>query len=168
MPGTYLFFKELPPQLGICGRQRPPQVSVPLPNHVSPPAGLDSRTWCERGCVRGLAWAPGLALSPMWCPTLGTWWPRSERNPPAAIVSHRGLASQRPRRCGRGGFSPGCAFCSEQLGCVVDHSGLILVLSTEGTGFFICELFKSLKTCLKRNMALKILGVITYEQHFYF
>lgn len=77
-----------------------------------------------------------------------------------------GLSASQTVRAG--GFSPGCAFCSEQLGCVVDHSGLILVLSTEGTGFFICELFKSLKTCLKRNMALKILGVITYEQHFYF
>lgn len=41
---TYLFFKELSPQLGVHGRQHPPQIPVPLPNHVSPPASLDPMT----------------------------------------------------------------------------------------------------------------------------
>lgn len=63
---------------------------------------------------------------------------------------------------------PGRTLYSEESGPVVNHSGLILVLSTERTGFFISELFKSLKACLKKNISLKILRVITYKQHFYF
>lgn len=50
---TYLFFKEFSPQLGVCGRQRPPQIPVPLPNHVSPPASLDPRTWVGEGWSGG-------------------------------------------------------------------------------------------------------------------
>lgn len=38
---THLLLKELPPQLGVRGRQRPPEVPVPLSHHVPPPAGLD-------------------------------------------------------------------------------------------------------------------------------
>lgn len=40
----YLSFKEFSPQPGVRGRHRSPQVSVPLPHHVSPPGGLDPGT----------------------------------------------------------------------------------------------------------------------------
>lgn len=85
---AHLFFKEFSSQLGVCGRNLSLQVLVPLPDHVSPPAGLDP--------------------------------------------------------CGTLYF--------EQPGSVVNHSGLILVLSTERAGFFICELFKRLEACSVKHM----------------
>lgn len=39
----------------------------------------------------------------------------------------------------------------EEPGSVVYHSRLILILSTERTHFLICELFESLKACLRNK-----------------
>lgn len=61
---TYLFFKEFSPQLGICGWQRPPQILVPLPNHVSPPASLDPRTPVGEGWSAGCPVRAGWTLPP--------------------------------------------------------------------------------------------------------
>lgn len=61
---TYLFFKEVSPQLGICGRQSLPQVLVPFSNHVSPPAGLDSGTWV----LENVSWWPARVQQSSPCP----------------------------------------------------------------------------------------------------
>lgn len=90
--------------------------------------------------------------------------PRAQGSVPGA-----GPGRGRGRGRGRAGpFGPGGALRFEQPRPVVDHSGLILVPSAQGTGFLIRELLESLKACLKRNISFTILRVITYKQHFYF
>lgn len=86
---------------------------------------------------------------------------------PAAEEAREGLSAAGPQPLGRAlGLSPGRTLGSEESGPVMNHPGLILVLSTEGTGFFICELFESLKACLKKNISLKVGRGLTDKPHF--
>ena len=94
---THLGFKELPPQLGICGRHRPPQVPVPSPDHVSAPGRLDPRV---QGAV-----SPGpretLAAQPRSAPGRPAPSRPGRPGPAAHLVAHLILKSRAPSRITR-------------------------------------------------------------------
>lgn len=77
---SYPFFKEFSTQIGICGRQCLPQVSVPLSNHVSLPAGLDYGSRVLGNVSRKLAWAQHSLSCPCGADPRRRW-PRTEGTP---------------------------------------------------------------------------------------